>query len=95
MNKITDKQINHLAELSALKLTKEESDKMKSDLEQILDFVKKVESTDIASDKTEKASISLSELRDDVVEKSMAKGDALYNATQEENGYIIVPKVVE
>ena len=63
MEKITDKQIEHLAELSSLALSKEEMSKMKTDLGQILTFVDKIDNCDQTIDISYSNAVSLSSLR--------------------------------
>ena len=95
MKEITDKQIEHLAELSSLNLTTEEKNKMKTDLEQILTFVDAIEALDAANLSVDSAVTTLNELREDIVFPSISQDKALKNAPVQENGAYVVSKVVD
>lgn len=95
MKEITDKQIEHLSDLSALALTVEEKNKMKKDLEQILTFVDKIESVDAKNQRIDSATTSLAGLREDVVKPSISQEKALANAPAKENGAYVISKVVD
>lgn len=95
MEKITDKQIEHLADLSSLALSDAEKAKMKTDLGQILTFVDKIDNCDQISDISYSNAVSLSSLREDVVKPSISQADALANAPKAENGAYVVSKVVD
>ena len=95
MEKITDKQIDHLAELSSLALSDKEKAKMKTDLEQILTFVDKIEKCDQTSDLSFDNAVSLNSLREDIPSQSLSQEEALQNAPKAENGAYVVSKVVD
>lgn len=95
MKEITDKQIEHLSDLSSLALTVEEKNKMKKDLEQILTFVDKIESVDAKNQRIDSATTSLAGLREDVVKPSISQEKALANAPAKENGAYVISKVVD
>lgn len=95
MKEITDKQIEHLSDLSALALTVEEKNKMKKDLEQILTFVDKIESVDAKNQRIDSTTTSLAGLREDVVKPSISQEKALANAPAKENGAYVISKVVD
>ena len=95
MKEITDKQIEHLSDLSSLALTVEEKNKMKKDLEQILTFVDKIESVDAKNQRIDSATTTLAELREDVVKPSISQEKALANAPAKENGAYVISKVVD
>ena len=95
MKEITDKQIEHLADLSALSLTTEEKNKMKTDLEQILKFVDTIEALDANNLRVEPTITTLNELREDNITPSISQEKALQNAPIQENGAYVVSKVVD
>lgn len=95
MAEITDKQIEHLADLSALSLTVEEKNKMKKDLEQILTFVDTIESLEVANLRIEPTYTTLNGLREDKETESISQEKALMNAPAKENGAYVVSKVVD
>lgn len=95
MAKITDKQVEHLAELSSLEFSESDKMKMKKDLEQILEFVDKIENANIDFSEKQVAKITLNELREDEPKEGISQEKALQNAPKAENGYYVVSKVVE
>ncbi len=95
MKEITDKQIEHLMDLSALSLTNEKKQQMKTDLGQILTFVDAIESVDTSNINIENAASTLSDLREDVAKEGLSQEDALKNAPVKENGAYVVSKVVD
>lgn len=95
MAKITNKQIEHLAELSALEFSEEAKQKMKGDLEQIVSFVDEMNACDTSSILFDDSEVTLTDLRDDKVQKGLSQDEATSNAPSKENGYYIVSKVVD
>lgn len=95
MKEITEKQIDHLIDLSSLAFSDAEKAKMKTDLEQILTFVDKIESIDASNIYIDSAEATLSSLREDKAKTSISQEDALKNAPVAENGAYVVPKVVD
>ena len=95
MKEITDKQIEHLIDLSALALTDAEKSKMKTDIGNILAFVDAIESIDASNINIDSSSATLEQLREDKINASIPQEDALKNAPVKENGAYVVPKVVD
>ncbi len=95
MTEITEKQIEHLAELSALELSSEEINKMKNELGNILKFANKVQSVDVKENVVDKNFVTLNSLREDKSEQGLTNEQALMNAPKKENGYYVVSKVVD
>lgn len=95
MKEITDKQIEHLIDLSSLSLSDSEKSKMKKNLEEILVFVDKIAGIDASNVYIEPSSSTLDNLREDVVLPSISQEDALKNAPAKENGAYVVSKVVD
>jgi len=95
MAKITNIQVEHLAELSSLELTSAENNKMKADLEQILEFVDKIESANINTSENLTGKIKLNDLREDEAKEGISQEKALQNAPKSENGCYVVSKVVD
>lgn len=95
MKNISDRQIEHLAELSALELSKEQKIKMKGELEQILGFVDEINKCDTAGVNYDETEITLDELRDDKVKPGLKQSEATANAPKAENGFFVVTKVVD
>ena len=95
MAKITNIQVEHLAELSSLELTSAENNKMKADLEQILEFVDKIESANINISENLTGKIKLNDLREDEAKEGISQEKALQNAPKSENGCYVVSMVVD
>lgn len=95
MSSITEQQVEHLAQLSSLILNKEQTAKMQTDLEQILDFVQKIDSAEVGTDLPDERTVSLDDLRRDEPKPSMSNEKALQNAPKTEERYYVVSKVVE
>lgn len=95
MKKITDKQIEHLADLSALAFTDEEKEKMKTDLEQILKFVDQIENCDAGKINSSNVSMKLSDLREDEAKAGLSQAEATSNAPKTDGKYYVVSKVVD
>ena len=95
MEKIDSKMIKHLASLSALELSIEEQEDMKQDLDNILQFVDQIETSDISEKYKEDNIIELSNLREDEMKIGLTQKEVLACAPKERRGYFVVPKVVE
>jgi len=93
MEKFTNTEIEKLANLSALDLSSEEKLKMKKELKNILKFVDNIES--LPTHNTNSTKLTLSKLRKDKTYKSVSQNQALFNAPNKENGFFVVPKVVD
>jgi len=82
--------IKHTAELSRIKLTKEELEKFTPQMEQILDSVKVLQDIDTKGVQPMKKHLPFSELREDIAEESMKQKDILSNVKHIENGMVKV-----
>lgn len=94
--KIDDQLIDRLAELSKLEYANEEREKLKSDLQKVLDMVEKLEEVDVNGVEpliylTDEKNV----LRKDEVTDMVTKSDALLNAPQKDSDYFKVPKVIK
>ncbi|KRQ87536.1 Glutamyl-tRNA(Gln) amidotransferase subunit C [Caloramator mitchellensis] len=93
---VDKKQVDYVAKLARLEFSEDEKEKFVQDFNNILQFVEQLKEVD-----TENVEISITNyaafnvLREDKIEKSMDREDALLNAPDKENGYFKVPKVVE
>lgn len=87
MNKM---DIKHTAELSRIKLSKEELEKFTPQMEQILDSVKVLKDVDTKGVQTMKTHLPFSELREDTPEKGMSKEEVLANVKHIEKGMVKV-----
>ncbi len=85
-----------IAKLAKLELSEEEVEKFSVQLPKILDFIEKLEELDTENilpfyeliDKE-------APLREDRPEAGLSREEALMNAPQAENGFFVVPRVVD
>jgi aspartyl-tRNA(Asn)/glutamyl-tRNA(Gln) amidotransferase subunit C len=82
--------LKHVAELSRIKLSKEELEKFTPQMEQILESVKVLTEVDTKGVEPMKNHLPFSELREDIVEDGMSKEDVLSNVKHIENGKVKV-----
>ncbi|PIZ55852.1 Asp-tRNA(Asn)/Glu-tRNA(Gln) amidotransferase GatCAB subunit C [bacterium (Candidatus Torokbacteria) CG_4_10_14_0_2_um_filter_35_8] len=94
MAKLTRKEVEHIAKLSRIELTKEEVEKFRRELSSILDYVEKLKEVD-----TEKIGPTFqvtgvkNVFRPDEIEKSLEREKLLDNAPDKDDGYLKVKKV--
>ncbi|MDD4815913.1 MAG: Asp-tRNA(Asn)/Glu-tRNA(Gln) amidotransferase subunit GatC [Clostridia bacterium] len=93
--KITIKEIEHLASLSALDFSAEEKEKFVKDLGNILEMVNKLQTAETGDDLVFNKSHKLSQLREDIAEESLPQEEILKNAPKQRRGCFNVPLVVE
>lgn len=92
---ILDKKIDDLAHLARLEFSETEKQGIKGDLERIIEFCDKLKEVD--TDGVEPLIYMSDEqnvLREDRVEQSISKADALSNAPSADSDYFKVPKVI-
>src|SRR5688572_1693532 len=93
---VTDQLIENLAELSRLRFNEKEKEDIKQDLQKMISFVAKLNEVDTTG---VEPLLHMSEVtnvyREDVVQGSMSKADALANAPAADNHYFKVPKVIK
>ena len=92
--KVDDKLINDLSRLAKLKFDKKSTEKMKTDLETILEFVDAISKVD--TNRVEPLiymSEEINVLRDDKITNKISQQDALKNAPQKDSDYFKVPIV--
>lgn len=96
MTTVNDNLIDNLSHLSRLEFEGEEREKIKKDLEKVIDFCNKLS----AVDTTElEPLVYIAEeqnvIREDKVVVSISKEEALKNAPKKDSDYFRVPKVIE
>ncbi|MCC6817818.1 MAG: Asp-tRNA(Asn)/Glu-tRNA(Gln) amidotransferase subunit GatC [Bacteroidia bacterium] len=94
--KITDEKIDQLAHLSRLEFDAEAKIKIKSDLENILDFCEQLNEVD--TDGVEPLiymTDTFNNTREDEVAQNYSKVQMLSNAPKKDSDYFRVPKVIE
>ena len=96
MNGISDEEVQHIAALSALKLSEEELKSMKKHLSSVLEYFKTLDGVDV-SDVPPTAHILpfVNVLRSDEPGESTPTDELMRNAPESDGGAYIVPRVVE
>ena len=93
---ITDEMVKNLAGLSRLTFNEHEKEEIKKDLQRMISFVEKlneVDTTDVEPLLYMTDAIDI--YRQDIVQGSMQKEDALQNAPLADGNYFKVPKVIK
>lgn len=90
---IDDKLLSKLERLGMLEIEESKKEEIKSQLSEILGFVDNIASLDIQtlSSKTELKT----PMREDIPQDSQIQQDVLSHAPRAEDGYFIVPKIIE
>ena len=84
--------IDEIANISKLTLSKAEREKFQAEFQNILGFIKKMENT---TDVPVPHLLSLDDLRDDEPREGLSLEDALSNAPKKKGRYFVVPQTVE
>ncbi len=94
-NRVTLDQVEHIANLARLNLTKEQSNEIRGDLNRILEYVDSLQALDLSSvEPTVHGSASETPLRTDEVRPSLSIDSVLSAAPSHESDSFCVPKVV-
>ncbi len=94
--KITKETIEHVASLARLNLSEKETEKLASEMENIIGYVDKLNELDTSNVKAMEHVIPMKNvLREDVSKPSYDRDKILGNAPTQEEGCFKVPKVVE
>jgi aspartyl-tRNA(Asn)/glutamyl-tRNA(Gln) amidotransferase subunit C len=93
---VNNKLIQDIAKLSKLKFDNSAEEKMKVDLEKMLDFVDKLNEIDTEGvDPLIYMSEEVNVLREDKVTEKTSQEDALKNAPEKDSDYFKVPTVLK
>jgi len=93
--KIPLQEVKYIAELARLKLTEDELLLFAKQLNNILDYMEKLNKVDTRGIKpTSRALYITNALREDIVERSLRKKEAMDNAPQKDRDFFLVPKVI-
>lgn len=88
--------VDRLAELSKLEFNADEKDRIKGDLQKILNLVEKLNEVNVDGVEPLKyMNDDVNVLRDDEVKGQVSKADALSNAPQRDSDFFKVPKVIK
>lgn len=93
---VKKEDVKHIAKLSKLRLSEKEIEEFTEDMNQILDYVKKLEKIDTS--KVEPLSHPLEGVnvfREDKLQKSIDREAALKNAPERTEEFFKVPKVIK
>ena len=94
--KVDDKLVTNLSKLAKLKFDKNSSEKMKSDLRKMLEFIDSI--SQINTDKVDPLiylSDEVNVLRNDIITNEISQKDALKNSPQNDSDYFKVPTVLK
>ncbi len=93
---IKDELIDHIAHLARLSFKGEDKAEIKSDMENIIDFMGKL--NEINTDNVEPLvfmSDQINVLREDVPQQTITHEEALKNAPKKDSDYFRIPKVLD
>jgi len=95
--KIDNSTIDKLAKLSSLNIDEDKKESLAQELGQIVEFVENLNAVDVSSVEATFTTIEGGQpLREDISSKNKDEVDAIMaNAPQSENGYFIVPAIIE
>ena len=94
--KITDELIDELAQLARLEFAPEDKQGLKADLERMINFVEKL--NEVNTEGVEPLlhmSPRMNVLREDEVQGSISREEALRNAPAKNETFFLVPKVIK
>ncbi len=87
--------VEKIALLARLKLTEEEVETFSKQLGDILNFVEHLSDLDTSDVPPYIQKSQETPMREDKVEDSLPREEALMNAPQKEDGFFVVPKILE
>src|SRR5215831_12190354 len=94
--KITDELFNRLAELSRLEFKPEEKEQIKADLSRMIEMVEKL--NELNTENVEPLAYLGNEnnmFRDDEIQETITREEALMNVPVKNDEYILVPKMIK
>jgi aspartyl-tRNA(Asn)/glutamyl-tRNA(Gln) amidotransferase subunit C len=93
---VTDALVDKLAHLSRLEFDASEKEGIKNDLQRMISFVEKLDELDLSdTEPLLHMSENINVLRDDEVEGSVSREEALKNAPAHDEKFFKVPKVIK
>ena len=98
MSKLTKKDVEHVARLSNLKLTPQETEKYLKQLSEVINYVEELNEVDTSQTEPTSQTTGLEDrLRLDEVkaERTLTKDEALSGTDKTHNGYFVVPAILE
>lgn len=98
MSKITKQTISHIAKLSNIPVTEEETENLRDAFAETLETISNLQTADISkTEPTHQVTGLTNVLREDEVdaEHMLSQEEALANAPETHNGYFVVPQIIE
>jgi aspartyl-tRNA(Asn)/glutamyl-tRNA(Gln) amidotransferase subunit C len=93
---VNDLLIDNLAKLSHLSFSEQEKKEIKADLQEMISFIEKLKEVDTEGvEPLLHMSTNINVLRDDVVQGSVSREEAVKNAPETDGTYFKVPKVIK
>ncbi|MDQ4078035.1 MAG: Asp-tRNA(Asn)/Glu-tRNA(Gln) amidotransferase subunit GatC [Chloroflexota bacterium] len=93
---LTLRQVEEIADLVRLDLTKQEKERFRDQLSAILDYAERLQQLDTSGvPPTANVTGLVGVMREDVIEASFTQAEALANAAETESGFVVVPAVLE
>ena len=93
---ITKNDVQYVASLARIHLKEEEVERLAKDLEQILNYVHKLNALDVAQIQPTSHVLPLKNVhRQDQVRPSLTQTETLKISVEQQNGFFKVPKVIE
>ncbi|BCU71130.1 Asp-tRNA(Asn) amidotransferase subunit GatC [Stygiolobus caldivivus] len=89
---IDEKLLEKLQNLALIEIKEGEKDKLKKDLQNILQFFDKINQLDLTNVEPLFHPLSSGKLRKDEPLKTLTRDEALQNVKRKENGYIVGPR---
>ena len=93
---VTEQMIQHLANLSRLSFTEEETKSFKDDLQGMIAFVEKLQEVDTTGvEPVQHMGDAVNILREDELKGSISRQEALLNSPVKDDAFFKVPKVIK
>jgi aspartyl-tRNA(Asn)/glutamyl-tRNA(Gln) amidotransferase subunit C len=93
---ITRQEVEHIATLSYLKLSEEEVTRFQRELSSVLSYIDKLNQADTSNVSAAEHPFAVPQrLREDIAGVSCDPKDILKNVPHSEDGFILVPKVIQ
>ncbi len=94
--KITKEEVEYVAKLARMYLSKEEAKMFTGQLDKILDYINLLNELDVNDVQPTSQSVSKRNvLRKDTADNTFKKEESLKNAPSQDKGFFKVPKVIE
>lgn len=93
---LTLQQVEEIANLARLDLSKGEKERFRDQLSAILDYAERLQTLDTSNvPPTAQVTGLVGVMRDDTITASLTQDEALANAPQQQDGFFVVPTVLE